>query len=230
MSHLAHLEDNATRLRERVDRAAQQAGRDPADVTIVAVSKTFDRALVDEAYRLGFRVFGESRVQEIRQKFETPLPVDAELHMIGHLQTNKVRQLVPHIQVIQTVDRISLVHTLAKELARTDTSIRAMLQVNVSGEQQKAGMAPDAVDDVLREVLRVPGIQPIGLMTMAPLGAGEATLRQVFGGLRRLRDEMEQAHGTALPTLSMGMSDDFEIAIAEGATHIRIGRSLFGTR
>lgn len=230
MSEVAHLERNAHLLRERVARAAEQARRDPASVTIVAVSKTFERALVDEAYRLGFRVFGESRVQEIRQKFESPLPADAELHMIGQVQTNKVRQLVPHVQVVQTLDRLSLVHALAKELLRSGTSLEVMLQVNVSGEEQKAGLAPGQLDDMMGAVLHSPGIEPIGLMTMAPLGADEATLRQVFGGLRLLRDQMQQAHGITLPALSMGMSDDFEIAIAEGATHVRIGRSLFGAR
>lgn len=230
MSSVGHLEPNARRLRERVERAATLAGRDPADVTIVAVSKTFDRSLIDEAYRLGFRVFGESRVQEIREKFEHPLPTDAELHMIGQLQTNKVRQLLPHVQVVQTVDRIPLVLALAKELSRTGASTQVMLQVNISGEEQKAGLPPDDLGDTLRAILQVPAIEPFGLMTMAPLGADESTLRHVFGGLRTLRDEMQQTHGIALPALSMGMSDDFEAAIAEGATHIRIGRSLFGTR
>jgi pyridoxal phosphate enzyme (YggS family) len=230
VSNVAHLEENAHQLRKRVERAAEKAGRDPADVTIVAVSKTFDRALVDEAYRLGFRVYGESRVQEIRQKFENPLPIDAELHMIGQLQTNKVRQLVPHVQVVQTLDRMSLVNPLAKALARTEASISVMLQVNVSGEGQKAGIAPADLGDLVDAVLRSPEIRPVGLMTMAPFGAEDATLRQVFGGLRLLRDEMQQARGIALPALSMGMSDDFEVAIAEGATHIRIGRSLFGAR
>lgn len=230
MISVAHLESNAAQLRERVERAALQAGREPADISIVAVSKTFDRALVDEAYRLGFRLFGESRVQEISQKFEHPLPADAQLHMIGQLQTNKVRQLLPHVQVVQTLDRISLLHALAKELDRTGSSIQVMLQVNVSGEEQKSGLAPAELGEMIRAVLQVPAIEPVGLMTMAPLGADESTLRKVFGGLRTLRDEMQQVHGIALPALSMGMSDDFETAIAEGATHIRIGRSLFGTR
>lgn len=230
MNAVTHMQDNATALHERVRGAAERADRDPADVTIVAVSKTFDRALMDEAYRLGFRVIGESRVQEICQKCETPLPADAELHMIGPLQSNKVRQLLPLIQVLQTLDRASLIDALAKELDRTGLKLKVMLQVNVSGEEQKSGIAPNDLSSVLQRVLAEPAIQPIGLMTMAPIDADEAALKYVFGGLRRLRDDMQQAHGVALPNLSMGMSNDFEIAIAEGATHVRIGRSLFGSR
>ena len=230
MVSLDYLQENAAALRERVRIAAERADRDPGDVTIVAVSKTFDRSLIDEAYRLGFRVFGESRVQEIRQKCETPFPDDAELHMIGPLQSNKIRQLLPYIQVLQTLDRPSLIKSLVKELAKAGTTLDVMIQVNVSGEEQKSGVSPDELSGFVEQVLGTPELRPIGFMTMAPLGANDSTLSNVFGGLRNLRDQMVQHYGIALPALSMGMSDDFEAAIAEGATHVRLGRSLFGKR
>lgn len=230
MISLDYLQENATSLRERVRVAAERADRDPAEITIVAVSKTFDRQLMDEAYRLGFRAFGESRVQEIRQKCEPSLPNDADLHMIGPLQSNKIRQLLPHIQVLQTLDRESLVQALIKELARTESTLEVMIQVNVSGEEQKSGISPGNLSEFVAAVLAAPELHPIGFMTMAPLGADQAMLTNVFGGLRQLRDDMEQYFGQALPALSMGMSDDFEAAIAAGATHVRLGRSLFGER
>lgn len=224
------LQANANRILDRVRLAAKRADRDPGEITVVAVSKTFDRSLMDQAYDLGFRVFGESRAQEIRQKCEIPLPEQAELHMIGPLQTNKIRQILPHTDVLQTVDRPKLVQALTKELEHQETDLKVMLQVNVTGEEQKSGVAPDDASDLLGQILAVPTLRAIGLMTMAPYGADEATLHSVFGGLRELRDQLQQQHGTPLPALSMGMSDDFEIAITEGATHIRIGRALFGAR
>lgn len=230
MISLDYLQENASTLRERVRVAAEKADRDPAEITIIAVSKTFDRELMDEAYRLGFRVFGESRVQEIRQKCEVPLPPDAQLHMIGPLQSNKIRQVLPHIQVLQTLDRESLLKPLIKELARSEQILDVMIQVNVSGEQQKSGISPTELPAFVATVVAASELNPIGFMTMAPYGADAATLDQVFGGLRQLRDDMEQQHGQAMPALSMGMSDDFESAIAAGATHVRLGRSLFGER
>lgn len=227
---MSDLHMNAIEILDRVRIAAERANRDPADVTVVAVSKTFDRALMDEAFALGFRVFGESRVQEIREKCEQPLPPGAELHMIGPLQTNKIRQLLPFVNVLQTLDRERLVQALESELERTDMILRCLLQVNVADEEQKSGLAPAAAPEILRVAMQADRIEPIGLMTMAPLGADAATLHTVFGELRQLRDELQQTHGVALPVLSMGMSDDFEIAIAEGATHVRIGRALFGSR
>lgn len=227
---MSNLVQNAAALRDRVRLAAERAERDPGEITIVAVSKTFDRALMDQAYQLGFRVFGESRVQEIRQKCEVPLPPDAELHMIGSLQTNKVRQLLPHIQVLETLDRKGLVDALVRELDRSQRSLRVMIQVDISGEEQKSGLAPDLVGPFVRDVLNMPQLEPIGFMTMAPQGADDAMLHAVFGGLRQLRDDLQQQIGVELSALSMGMSGDFDVAIAEGATHVRIGRALFGER
>lgn len=224
------LQANAREIRERVRIAAERANRDPDAITTIAVSKTFDRELIDQAYGQGFRVFGESRVQEIRAKCETPFPDDVELHMIGPLQTNKIRQIAPLVDVLQTLDRQRLIDSLSSELEKQQSTLKVLLQVNIAGEVQKSGVAPQDASALLQSAIEAIGIEPVGLMTMAPYGADDATLRHVFGGLRDLRDQLQQDHGLALPSLSMGMSDDFEIAIAEGATHVRIGRAIFGTR
>lgn len=225
-----HLRQNAEQILGKLKAAAERADRDPAEITVVAVSKTFDRSLMDEAHALGFRVFGESRVQEIREKCATSLLPESTIHMIGPLQTNKIRQVLPHIDVLQTVDRARLVSALARELELQDQTLKVMLQVNIAGEVQKSGTTPADAPALLDEVLQSPRIRPVGLMTMAPYGADDDILRSVFRGLRELRDKLQESHSVALPDLSMGMSDDFEMAIAEGATHIRIGRALFGSR
>ncbi len=224
------LQQNAKEIISGVHEAAERANRNPDDITIIAVSKTFERELMDEAFEYGFRVFGESRAQEIRDKCETPLPDGASLHMVGPLQTNKIRQILPHIDVLQTVDRVRLVNALQKELEKRDTTLKVMMQVNVSGEEQKSGVAPENASELMAAILQASRLEPLGLMTMAPYDAEENTLRDVFRGLRELRDQLEQEHDISLPALSMGMSDDYEIAIAEGATHVRIGRALFGAR
>ena len=132
--------------------------------------------------------------------------------------------------MLQTVDRLRLVNTLAREDSLAENPLDVTIQVNVSGEEQKSGVSPADAGALLAAVRDVPGLNPIGFMTMAPYGADEATLKSVFSGLRMLRDELQQSTGVALPMLSMGMSDDFPVAIAEGATHVRIGRALFGSR
>lgn len=224
------LQGRANAICERVRVAAERAGRTTDDVTIVAVSKTFPREVIDAAYELGFRVFGESRVQEIRDKFADPLPPDASLHLIGQLQTNKVRQAIRYVTCIETVDRVSLVKALGKELRKTDAFMSVLVQVNVSGEEQKGGVAPEDAEALVREVMAVPGLSCDGLMTIAPLVDDPEDARPTFRGLRELRDRLRGTTGLALPILSMGMSNDFEVAIEEGATHVRIGRALFGNR
>lgn len=224
------LERNAREVSDRITTAAERAGREPADVTLVAVSKTFPREAIDAAYDLGLRTFAESRVQEIRQKFAEPLPDDASLHMIGQLQTNKVRQVVPLVGCIQTVDRASLIESLAKELPKRDLTMDVLLQVNVSGEEQKSGCSPEDAAALLCQIVHVPELRIKGLMTMAPLVDDPEETRPVFRALRELRDKLQDETSISLPALSMGMSNDFEIAIEEGATHVRIGRALFGDR
>ncbi len=211
-----------------VARAARRAGREPNDVTIIGVCKTVDRDQVDAAYALGLRHFGENRVQDAARKFASPLADDAELHMIGQLQTNKVRVAAPLFDLFQSVDRPSLIDALEREGERLARRLKVLVQVNVAGEAQKAGCGIDAAPALLARVLESPHLAISGLMTIAPLVTDPEQVRAVFHGLRKLRDELCRSHPDAtLDVLSMGMSDDYAVAIEEGATHVRIGRAIF---
>ncbi len=211
--------------------AALAAGRQPADISVVAVSKTMPRAAVDEAVAAGLRHFGENRVQEARDKFVKPLPPDAALHLIGQLQSNKARLACQLFDCVESVDRPSLIATLAQEASRAGRLLPVLLQVNVVGERQKAGCAPIDALGLAEQIMASPSLRLDGLMTIAPLAPDVEETRSVFRGLRELRDRLrEQLRDQDLAVLSMGMSNDFPIAIAEGATHVRIGRAIFGER
>jgi pyridoxal phosphate enzyme (YggS family) len=225
----AGLVERVGRVREAVAAAAGSVGRQPEDVTIVAVSKTVDRAAIDAAVALGLQHFGENRVQDATRKFSEPLPAQCSLHMIGHLQSNKAKPALALFDVIESVDRGSLIDALEREAERQATPVDVLLQVNVAREAQKAGCAPEDAPELLRRLIDSPWLSPRGLMTMAPLVADAELVRPVFAGLRNLRAELLQEHPDAtLDALSMGMSNDFSVAIQEGATLVRIGRAIFG--
>jgi pyridoxal phosphate enzyme (YggS family) len=222
------LESRIQRVNTQIAEAAIRAKRAPESVTLVAVSKTVERDVVDEAYNLGLRHFGENRVPDVAEKYRNPLPSNATLHMIGQLQTNKVRSAAGLFGIIESVDRLSLIEELQKQAEKLDRSIPILLQVNVAGEEQKAGCDPLDVDALVAEILARSRLELRGLMTMAPLFTDPEDARPVFRGLRELRQRLLAAlPGLTLPTLSMGMSNDFEVAIEEGATHVRLGRALF---
>jgi pyridoxal phosphate enzyme (YggS family) len=227
----SHLQRNINEIRERVHLAAVDAGRDPAGITITAVSKTFPRELVDEAYRLGLTTFGENRVQEARAKFEDDLPTDMRVHLIGQLQTNKAKQAIAIFDRIESVDRLSLVQALEKEAARADTLVSVLVQVNIGREPQKSGCLPEEAAELVEAVLDSTHLRLDGLMGIAPLVEYQEDARPYFRLLRELRDDLAAANPElGLDVLSMGMSGDFEAAIAEGATHVRIGSAIFGSR
>lgn len=228
---LAAIAGRVAAISERARRAAIRADRDPAAVTIVGVSKTFPRAAIEAAIAAGITVFGENRVQEAKEKLAAPLPAGVSVHLIGQLQTNKVRQAIPLFDVIESVDRLNLVDALAREAARQERVVDVLLQVNVAGEVQKSGCDPNDAPLLLDEVVASPHLRCLGLMTIAPLVADPEDARSTFKDLRLLQQELRQRHPEApLDVLSMGMSNDFEIAIEEGATHVRIGRGIFGSR
>lgn len=224
----ATLRDRITQVQASITEAVLRAGRDPAEVTLVAVSKTVERPEIDEAYGLGLRHFGENRVQDAARRFDPPLSPDIHLHMIGQLQTNKARQAASLFNLIESVDRPSLVQSLDKEAHRCQRPMPVLIQVNIAGEAQKAGCDPEQAGALVALVQAASWLRLRGLMTIAPLVGNPEDVRPVFAGLRALRDHLLEANPTLpLDVLSMGMTDDYPVAIAEGATEVRIGRAIF---
>ena len=214
----------------RIAAAAGRAGRDPADITLVAVTKTHGPEVVRDAIDAGMTLFGENKVQEAAWKI--PLcPSSAHWHLIGHLQTNKARHAVRLFEAIHSVDSQRLLDTLEAAARQAGTRPEILLEVNVSGEPSKYGLAPEAVPPLLDHLLATTtALTLTGLMTMAPFDPDPEHARPPFARLRELRDALSARFGLSLPNLSMGMTGDFEVAIEEGATHVRIGTALFGTR
>ncbi len=197
-------------------------------VTIVAVSKTVGWFEMQTAYDAGLRHFGENRVLDARDKLPADRPTDMTMHLIGQLQTNKASHAVDLFSIIESVDRPSLVTELEKQAVRRGITLPVLLQVNVAGEEQKAGCDVSSSADLARAIAASSALDLQGLMTIAPLVDDPEDVRPVFRALRELRDELQHSIGLALPTLSMGMTNDYQIAIQEGATHIRVGRAIFG--
>lgn len=219
---------NLRTIQDRVRDAAGRVGRDPSDIELVAVTKTVERDMVDAAYAAGVRHFGENRVQDMRRKFEDPVGSDAVVHLIGHLQTNKARDAVRYCQLVESVDRESLVDSLQRRCEIEATDLDVLIQVNIAGEDQKYGCDPDHAPELVAYANQQPNLSVRGLMTIAPLVDNPEKTRPVFRGLRELRDCIGENNPTVeLPQLSMGMTNDFEIAIEEGATLIRLGRAVF---
>ena len=216
-------------IEQRIDNAAASVGRDPEEIKLVAVSKTLPAETVVQAYKAGQRCFGENRVQELEDK-ASALPDDCEWHMIGHLQRNKVKTALEHASLIHSVDSERLLNKIERVAAEQERCVSILLEVNVAGEESKFGASAESTANLLRVALGCEHVHCKGLMTMAPFGADEDELRKVFGGLRRLRDQLQDEFQIELPELSMGMSSDFEAAIREGATMVRIGTAIFGTR
>ena len=204
-------------------------GRDPGSVKLLAVSKTFPAEAVEAAYSTGQLLFGENRVQELVEKVPI-LPQNIEWHLIGHLQSNKVAKAIELASLIHSVDSEKLlkrIDTLASNLGKRQ---KILLELNISGEHSKFGESVDKATLLVKAALEMPNVDLQGFMTMAPFGADECELRNVFSSLREFRNSMEKEFTVSLPELSMGMSSDFEFAIAEGATLVRIGTAIFGKR
>jgi PLP dependent protein len=215
-------------VRRRIERAAREASRDPASVALLAVSKGHPAASVREAYEAGQRLFGENYAQELTAKAAELADLDdLTLHFIGHLQRNKVKDVVRSARVIETVDRIDLAIEIDK---RAPSSIEVLLEVNVGGEAQKAGCAPADVAQLLRGAAALPKLRVVGLMTIPPADDDPEASRPHFARLRTIAAELRAAGLDPGPHLSMGMSHDFEVAIAEGATLVRVGTAIFGAR
>jgi len=217
-------------VRGRIARAAERAGRDPRSVLLVGVVKTVPEDLIREAVALGLEDLGESRVQEAEAHAGAVGREAARWHMVGHLQRNKAGRAVELFDRVHGVDTVELAAALSRRAVAAGRRLRVLVEVNVSGEATKFGAAPDTLMGLVERVAALPGLALDGLMTVgAPVGTVEEA-RPGFARLRALRDECERALGLRLPELSMGMSGDFEVAVEEGATLVRVGSALFGER
>lgn len=223
------LEKNYCSLQEQIRSSAGKAGRDPDSVRLLAVSKKMDSEKLRVLWRLGQRLFGENRVQEARVKIPE-MPAGGEWHFIGGLQTNKAKDAVECFDVIESVDRLDLAQELQKRLEVAGKRMRIMLEVNVGGEVAKHGCVPENAGKLLQAVMPLARLEVVGLMAIPPFREDPEMARPFFSMLREIRDRLQDSHGLPLPELSMGMSHDFPVAIAEGATLVRIGTALFGAR
>jgi len=221
--------ENLQAIRGRVNAACARAGRDPGAVTILAASKGMPPEIVTEAANAGVILFGENKVQEARAKISA-CPGRLRWHLIGHLQSNKCRDAVSLFEMIQSVDSVALAAEIQKCAEKQARTMPVLLEVNVAGESTKFGVKPADVVAAILEINAFPRIEIRGFMTMAPWSESPEKVRPVFRRLREVQRTGEDALGAPLPELSMGMSADFEVAIEEGATIVRIGTSLFGPR
>ncbi len=227
---LETLRDNLLRVQERIEAARQRAGRTD-EVGIVAVTKTHPASVVEAVLSLGVHRIGENRVQELDAKVEAVGRDRAEWHLIGHLQRNKVRRAIALFDLIHSIDSLRLARELSKEAERAGVEVKGLVQVNTSGEESKYGFSAEEAVEAVGEIVELPGLRIQGLMTMAPFTAEEATLRSTFAAARKLFERCaSEVAGFEPIHLSMGMSNDFEIAIEEGGTLVRLGTILFGER
>jgi hypothetical protein len=220
---------NLESVRQAIAGAAVRAGRDPSLVRLVAVSKTHPAAAVCGAVDAGQTCFGESRVQEALPKIAS-LPEGLEWHFIGHLQTNKIRKALPAFTLFHGVDSVEVARQMDRIAGELGLCPEILLEVNVSGEETKFGFRPGVLRSGIGELLALPNVRVRGLMTMAPYSEDPGVARRVFSALRLLRDELAAETGCPLAELSMGMSGDFEAAVEEGSTLVRVGSSIFGDR
>jgi PLP dependent protein len=226
------IPSRADEVRRRVAEVVDGVGREPGDVEILPITKAHPPACLDAVRAAGFGMIGESRVHEAEDKLAVVGRVDLRWHMVGHLQRNKAAKAVELFDVIESVDSLRLASRLSDEVLKRGTSrVTVLAQVNVSGESSKSGFAPEEVQDAVGRMLELEGLAVDGLMAMAPFTANEPMLRQTFGRTRELLDACRTAFpGAVGRTLSMGMSNDFEIAILEGSTRVRLGTVLLGER
>jgi PLP dependent protein len=221
--------DNLAQIRQRITAACERAQRDPSQVTLMAVSKGQAPDQVRALATAGQLLFGENRVQEAKAKM-SQCPGQLRWHLVGHLQSNKCRDAVHFFEMIQSVDSLSLAQEINHRAEQAAKTMPILLEVNVAGESTKFGYSPARVLEELMTINALPRIEIHGLMTIAPWTQETEKVRPVFRRLRQLKLECEQRLGAPLPHLSMGMSGDFEVAIEEGATLVRIGTALFGAR
>ena len=225
------LKENLKNVQERIAKSAAKAGRSPSDIVLVAVSKTKPVPMLQEIYDAGIREFGENKVQEIMQKSEV-LPRDINWHMIGHLQRNKVKSVIDKACLIHSVDSVRLAEQISKDAVNKGITVEILLEVNIANEETKFGFSVDETESALIQIASLPNIFVRGLMTSAPIVDNPEENREYFKALKQLCVDLKAKNidNTSMDYLSMGMTGDFEVAIEEGATHVRVGTAIFGER
>jgi pyridoxal phosphate enzyme (YggS family) len=225
------IAQNIAGVQARIDLAAKAAGRSPQDVTLIAVSKTQPISAIQEAYEAGVRDFGENRVQEFLEKYEH-LPEDIRWHIIGHLQSNKVKYVVGKVHLIHSVDSFELAQTISKQAVKSGVTQAILLQVNVAREETKFGMSPSETRAITSEIISLPNIAVKGFMTVAPFVTDAEQNRVFFSTLAQLVVDIgkKTTDNECISELSMGMTGDYEVAVMEGATYLRVGTGIFGER
>jgi len=227
------IKDRIDKVRQEIEEACRKIGRDPQEITMVGVTKYAAAGQIVEAVEGGLTHIGENKVQQAQEKFPalTEFGPKVTRHMIGHLQTNKVKDCLELFDIIQSVDSLKLAEAISKEAGKQGRTADILVQVNTSGERQKFGVAPKEAMALIEQIARLPKLQVHGLMAMAPLGGVEANIRRSFVNLRELRERViknfEGSDTVSMTYLSMGMTDDFKIAIEEGSNMVRIGRAIF---
>lgn len=225
------IAENLKYVNERIQKSCLKAGRDEKEVTLIAVSKTKPVSDLMEAYQEGCREFGENKVQELVDKYEV-MPKDIHWHMIGHLQTNKVKYIVDKVTMIHSVDSIKLAREISKEAQKKQVTVSILIEVNVAGEESKFGVSMEEAEPVIRKIALLDGIKICGLMTIAPYVEDEEKNRQYFADLKQLSVDIatKNIDNVNMNVLSMGMTGDYAVAIEEGATYVRVGTGIFGER
>jgi pyridoxal phosphate enzyme (YggS family) len=226
---MADIAENLERVHAQIEQAAAKAGRPAEDVELIAISKTHDAERVREAHAAGQNVFGESRVQEARAKIPD-LPSSLRWHFVGHLQKNKIRHALSLFELIHSVDSLAVAQDINRIAEEEGLHPRTLLEVNVAGEGSKFGFKPETLRADMEQLLALVRLSIEGLMTIPPLAEEAEASRKFFGQLRELRDSLEKEFDLKLPQLSMGMTNDFVVAIEEGATLVRVGTAIFGER
>lgn len=225
------IHEHLTQIRQNIDMACRRAGRGTEEVGLIAVSKTKPLSMLQEAYEAGVRDFGENKVQELAEKYEA-LPKDIRWHMIGHLQRNKVKYLVGKVYLIHSVDSLRLAQEIQKEAEKKQTEVNILLEVNVAGEESKFGSSREETLRLVKEIALLPSVHIQGLMTVAPYVEDPEENRVIFADLRQLAVDIKQENidNVNMHVLSMGMTGDYQVAVEEGATYVRVGTGIFGNR
>lgn len=227
----SRIAQNIGNVKQKINDACKRSGRNPEEVTLIAVSKTKPVAMLQEAYDCGIRDFGENKVQELLKKYEE-LPKDIRWHMIGHLQKNKVKYIVDKVSLIHSVDSYELAREISKEALKKKVEVDILAEVNVAGEESKFGVSVEEAEKLIGKIAGLPGIHVKGLMTIAPYVEKAEYNRQYFVRLRQLCVDImsKNIDNVTVEVLSMGMTGDYTVAVEEGAVYIRVGTGIFGER